>query len=71
MVFCDDFLHFLKIKINKNWIHQTYLVALSIKHVLWLSTIYKNRLKEVHKIYLVFNIYQVKLKADIMIFVYT
>ena len=28
MVFSDDFLHFLKIKKKKNWIHQNYLVAL-------------------------------------------
>ena len=28
MVFSDDFLHFVKIKKKKNWIHQNYLVAL-------------------------------------------
>ena len=31
MVFSDDFLHFVKIKKFFDWIHQNYLVALSIK----------------------------------------
>ena len=31
MVFSDDFLHFLKIKIFLGQIHQNYLVALTLK----------------------------------------
>ena len=31
MVFPDDFLHFLKIKKKKCWIHQNYLVALILQ----------------------------------------